>query len=324
MPYSSASQWMGLGLETTRATAAALKWFLPFKSPDWTPEQMMLEDTGIRGSEVDVYDQVAGPRYDTFGWDCSVYADTFPALLRAALGSVDTVTGAGPYTHKIGLLNQASAQTGTAAGQPPSYTLGYFDGLDFNQLVAAQLDTLALKWSATELLTATVKFIAQSATQIAAPVDTFSAVPPIPAWNCIATIGGVAVTRLVSGEFTMNRGTKPMPAVTGTQQYYLNFAGPLSTKGSKMTVIMETDAELNYFLSNTKGEALDLKWSDGSGDSIEIHYNAILWGPSKKNAGKEWMEVDLTFQGQPNATDAVAGGMAPLVTTTINTQSTVY
>ena len=313
-----------MGVEVTRGTPVALSHFFPLKSPDWTPDLLMLEDVGIRGGQADVYDQVAGMRSDTFQFDTSVYADTFPALLRAALGSVDTVTGAGPYTHVIGVLNQASTQTGTAPGQPPAQTLGYFDGLDFNQLPASQLDSLSLKWSATELLTATMKFICNPATQITAPADTFSSVPPIPTWNAVLSIDGTPVTRMVSGEFPLLRNTKAIPAVTGTQAYYLNFAGPLSTKGGKITVIMEADTELDYFLANTKGLALDAKWSDGGGNSVELHYNAVLWGKSKKNPGKEWMEVDLTFQGQPNATDAVAGGLAAIKTTTINSVSTAY
>lgn len=316
MPFSSARQWLGLGKEVTRGTAVAATYFLPAKSPQWTPDITMLDDTGLRGSMVDIYDQVAGLRHDQMDWTMDVYADTFPALLRAVLGSTDTVTGAGPYVHVIGLLN-------TGDGQPPSYTIAYFDANEEWQLPAGQGDELSLKFNATGLLEATCKFLSNPATLSGADTPTFSAVEAAPSWDCVVTLGGTPITKTMDGEVSLKRGTKPIEAITGTQSPYRIWAGPLQTSG-KLTLVYESDTEFDYFLNNSKGEALDLKWTDPAANTIEYHLSTPGFKTGKKTAGKEWIEVELEFVGLPNSTDAVAGGLSPIKTTTTNGVSAAF
>lgn len=317
MPFASARQWLGLGKEVTRGTAAAATVFLPAKSPQWTPNITMLEDTGLRGSMVDIYDQVAGLRHDSMDWTMDVYADTFPALLRAILGSTDTITGtAAPYTHAIGLLN-------TGDGQPPSYTIAYFDGNEEWQMPAGQGDELSVKFNATGLLEASCKFLANPAALGGADTPTFSTVEAAPSWDCVVTLGGTPITKTMDGSVDLKRGTKPIEAITGTQAPYRLWAGPLQTSG-KLTVVYESDTEFNYFTSNAKGEAVDVKFTDPASNTIELHLSTPAWKTGKKTNGKEWVEVELEFVGLPNSTDAVASGVAPIKTTVTNGVSTAY
>ena len=85
-----------------------------------TPKITWLNDPDFRGSPVASYDQVPGVRSDEFTGKTFLYNDVFPQLVRATLGSTDTVASVGPsrYTHTIGLLN--SPNTGS---QSPSYTI---------------------------------------------------------------------------------------------------------------------------------------------------------------------------------------------------------
>lgn len=317
MPFASARQWLALGRETTPNTKVAATWYLPAKSPQWTPNIQMLDDTGIRGSMVDVYDQVAGIRHDTMDWTMDVYADTVPALFRAALGSADTVTGTtSPYTHSIGLLN-------TGTGQPPSYTVAFFDGNEEWQIGGCQVDELGFKANATGLLEATVKMVGFPATQSGTDTPTFSTVEAAPSWDCVVSIGGTAITKTMDLSVDLKRGTKPIEAITGTQAPYAIWTGPLATSGM-LTVVYESDAEFNYFLTNAKGEALDAKFTDPAGNTVDLHLSTPAFKTGKKTAGKEWVEVELGFIGLPNATDAVAGGVSPVKATVVNTVSAAY
>jgi hypothetical protein len=321
VPFSSNLQVLGLGVEAVaRGTAAASTVYIPLKSPAWTPNLTILDDTGLRGDMNDFHGQAAGMRYDDFSFTCDVFADTFPHLMRGILGSADTKTGTtSPYLHVFSLLN-------TGTGQPPSYTLQYFDGLDCNQFLESQLDTANVSWTADGLLSCAPKFICRPATTISLTSETYSTEIPVPSWDAIVSVGGTPITKAVSGEIILSRGTKPIPAVTGTQQYYQNWAGPLSTKASKLTVIMESDTELNYFLNNTQGIAFDLKFVNPASvtEFIQFHYSNTGWRLGKKNPGKEWMEIDLEVAGVPSTSDATAGGTSPIKVSVSNTVSTSY
>jgi hypothetical protein len=277
----------------------------------------MMLDSGLRGSMNVDYDQIAGQRYDKLGFDCDVYADSFPAFVRGVLGGADVKTGTtAPYTHTFNLLN-------TGTGQPPSYTSVYFDGLDMNQLTQSQIDSLTLKFASDGLLTASVAYVCAASTIITTVTNTPTALEAAASWNVVVKVGGSAITRLVDGEIDLKRSTKPIPALTGTQAYYQNWAGPLETKGSKLTVIMESDAELTYFLNNTKGVTLDLLFTDPALNTVDFHVSATGWSTGKKNTGKDWVEVDLEFWGIPNSTDATSG-LAPIVIACTNSVATSY
>jgi len=313
-------QQLGIGLEATRGTLASSFIYIPVKAPAWTPNPAILPVTGLIGDMNAIQGQAAGQRFDDFTFGCDVFADSFPHLIRAALGSADTKVGTtAPYGHSFSLLN-------TGSGQPPSYSLIYFDALDANQLLACQLDTLNVTWTSDGLLATSPKFVCNPATVVSLTTPTYSAEVPIPAWDAIISIGGTPITKAVSGEIVIGRGTKPIPAVTGTQAYYQNFASSLVTDASKLTVVMESDTEMNYFLANTLGVALDLKFTNPASatEYIQFHYSTVGWTKAVKNPGKEWMEVDLEYRGLPNTTDATAGGRSPMKVTIANAVSTSY
>jgi Phage tail tube protein len=83
---------IGLAVETERGVPVAPTLWLPVMGPKYKPDLQLLPDEGLRGSMVTLYDEVPGLRFDSHGFDIYPYLDTFPALLRACLGSKDTKT----------------------------------------------------------------------------------------------------------------------------------------------------------------------------------------------------------------------------------------
>lgn len=387
--YAVAQSQLGAAVEVTRGTAVAPTAWLPYLSPDYHPNLTQLEDKGMRGSMVDVYDLIPGMRYDELGFSGYPYLDTFPLLLRALLGSTDgvtvapantalssaaavgattiqttatvaagsyivigsggtvethktaTVTGTGPFTltlatplvyaqpnaatvtgltqHKIGLLNNAGA-----GNQPPSLTLTDYDGEEWRQITGAQMDSLSLKWAATQMIEYQAKFLGNPATTPSAPSASYTSEHAPAAWTSTVSLGGTQVGYLIDGEVNLARGTKPIPGLTGTQAPFMLFAGPLSTSG-KLTVVEQSGATQLSTFTQAQSQGLDITWFDiYSGHALNLHFSTMRFKTGKLVRSKEWVEAELEFVGLPSAGDAVAGGVAPLTATVANTTATSY
>lgn len=310
----SATQ-LGVAVEATRGTAAAPTAWLPITAPNHSPMLNMIEDKALRGSSVDIYDLIPGLRWDDYDFGGGVFLDTFPILILAQLGSPDTISGVGPYVHKFSLLND---------GQPPSLTLTDYDGGEWRQITAAQMDELGLKFVATGLLEHTSKFVGNGFVTPTSPTPSFSAQRSAPAWSVVCKIGGTAITYIQDGTVDFKRGTKPIEALTGTQSPYEYFAGPLDTSG-KITVIEQSGApELADYLSGAT-ESIEFTFTDpASSDTMDILMSTCRFKTGKINRGKEYVSVDLDFVALPNATDATAGGLSPVVISVTNAQAAAY
>lgn len=94
MPYAPVNSYALLGVETTKGTLSSALKSIPILSPQVTAQQKRLRDEGLRGSPFGPYGMVAGVRNDMYDLKGNVFADTFPVLLRGALGSSDTTTAA--------------------------------------------------------------------------------------------------------------------------------------------------------------------------------------------------------------------------------------
>src|SRR5438270_4284668 len=134
-------QFLGLAKETTWGTPVAATTFYPVKKPSgFVPQFDDLIDDANRNNASDEFAYYQGTGMTP--WDTGemkVYADDSIHFLMALFG-VDTITGAGPYTHTMTLLN---------TGDPPSYTLVLFDNLiaTARRISGAQVNEVTLKWS---------------------------------------------------------------------------------------------------------------------------------------------------------------------------------
>jgi len=61
-----------------------------------------------------------------------------------------------------------------------------------------------------------------------------------------------------------------------------------------------------------------------SGYALNVHSSSALYKTGELDRGKEWVEVPIEFQLLPTTTDALAGGVSPVIATVANSTTTAY
>jgi hypothetical protein len=320
--------------EVTRGTlnSGGTPVYIPVTAPQVTPMQTFLRDEALRGSPVMVYDQVQGVRHDEYDAKFYLFADTFPNLVKAVLGGTDTVTGAGPYTHNIKLLNNASI-----GSQPQSYSIMDFDGANYFTLLGAQADQLDISFGAEAAAESTVKFMTNpytSGTSATAPFSSpsLSTVHMIPAWDTTITVGGTTYTYIQDGTLTIARKTAPIFTM-GTQAPYQNFAGPIEVTGKFTAVVNSTSDSWSTGSGATaltrSPQALVITFTDpndssgGTQYSVSFTMTQAQFQNVKRTRGKAYTEVEVEFTANADATDATTG-YSPIQANIVNATSTAY
>ena len=332
--YLVANSYLGIMPEATRGTlnSGGTPVYIPVTAPQVTPMQTFLRDEALRGSPVMVYDQVQGVRHDEYDAKFYLFADTFPNLVKAVLGGTDTVTGAGPYTHNIKLLNNAS--TGS---QPQSYSIMDFDGANFFTLLGAQADQLEISFGAEAAAEATVKFMANPYTSGTSATSPFSApslstVHMIPAWDTVISVAGTPYTYIQDGTLTLARKTAPIFTM-GAQAPYQNFAGPIDVTG-KFTAVVNSQSDPWSTGSGATAltrspQALVITFTDpndssgGTQFSVSFTMTQAQFQNVKRTRGKAYTEVEVEFTANADATDATTG-YSPIQANIINATSAPY
>ena len=332
--YLVANSYLGIMPEATRGTlnSGGTPVYIPVTAPQVTPMQTFLRDEALRGSPVMVYDQVQGVRHDEYDAKFYLFADTFPNLVKAVLGGTDTVTGAGPYTHNIKLLNNAS--TGS---QPQSYSIMDFDGANFFTLLGAQADQLEISFGAEAAAEATVKFMANPYTSGTSATSPFSApslstVHMIPAWDTVISVAGTPYTYIQDGTLTIARKTAPIFTM-GTQAPYQNFAGPIEVSGKFTAVVNSTSDSWSPGTGATaltrSPQALVITFTDpndssgGTQFSVSFTMTQAQFQNVKRTRGKAYTEVEVEFTANADATDATTG-YSPIQANIINATAAPY
>lgn len=322
-PYANSSSWTAMAIETVRGTpAAAPTYWIPVKTPKITPTITEVNDDGLRGSAVAVYDQIPTVRHDEYTFTCAAYVDTLPALMRALLGSTDTITGTTPtFTHTISLLNNDP----TDGNQPPSYTFFDYDGYTLRTLPGGQIDEVSFKFTATGLVEVTVKVFAMPYTAGGAvPATAFTAVEAAPAWSCTTSLNSVSTTPIVDGSLSFKRNVKPIH-ILGQQAPFRLWAGELDSSG-QLTVINQNDAEQSLYLNGTAFPlALTFNPPTSTGDSFKFTMSHVKAKAASQDRGSDGLIVTvLDLLPLPNATDAGSGGVAPVQFVAVTSQATTY
>jgi len=222
-------------------------------------------------------------------------------------------------THVFSLLNNAGT-----GNQPPSYSISDYDGDVWRRLSAAQIDELTIKGNSSGLVDYTCTWFANPATTPSAPTASYSDVPAVPGWTSAILIGGTQLAQVEDWEIDLKRGVKPIPALTGNQEYYTYFAGPIEATG-KLTFVEQSNSPfLADFLGGTK-QSLDITTFDTTdGSALNLHSTTMMYTTGELDRSKEWVEVMVDFQLLPSATDATAGGVSPIRATVANSVSTAY
>ena len=332
--YLVANSYLGIMPEATRGTlnSGGTPVYIPVTAPQVTPMQTFLRDEALRGSPVMVYDQVQGVRHDEYDAKFYLFADTFPNLVKSILGGTDTVTGAGPYTHNIKLLNNASI-----GSQPQSYSIMDFDGANFFTMLGAQADQLEISFGAEAAAEATVKFFTNPYTSGTSATSPFSApslstVHMIPAWDTTILVGGTPYSYISDGTLTLARKTAPIFTM-GAQAPYQNFAGPIEVSG-KFTAVVNSQSDPWSTGSGATAltrspQSLVIFFTDpndssgGTQFSVSFTMTQAQFQNVKRTRGKAYTEVEVEFTANADATDATTG-YSPIQANIINATAAPY
>jgi hypothetical protein len=307
-------QILGLAKETTWGTPVVATSFFPTRKPSgFVPQYEDLLDDYFRNNASDEQAYYQGVGLTPFdSGEMLVWPDDSLHFLMALFG-VDTISGAGPYTHPITLLNTAD---------PPSYTLTLFDNLiaTARRISGAQITEVLLKWSTKGKLTMQVKGIGKVADTVTKPTETFSAASPFLGWQYTASVSG-ANTRVEEGEILFKRDVQPVYGGAGTQDMNQRMIDSLNGSGF-LTFAVIDDTEKGYYTGNTQ-PAVSIVFTSGTNVlTLQMSKCAFVKG-SDIDRGSLYSKVRLPFKAIANATDAGTGN-APAKIIGVNGKSTAY
>jgi hypothetical protein len=302
MPLPTYLSFLGIAKEAVKGTAVAAVDYIPITSVSPQDTVMYLPDKGMRGSQVDIYDEISGPTFSEFAFGGDVFPDTIGYALAGVLGDVATTGASAPYTHTFAVKNSTD-------GQPTSYTLSDYNATTTRQFAGCQFTELGFKFSGDGLLTFDAKATGNASATTTKPTNSYTAVTPIAAWKGAITIGGSAVTTLLDGTCDIKRSVSVIHTLDGTANPYRIFIGPASVSG-KLSFVAEDETELTRYLTNTKPSLL-IDFTQGAGGTlteVKLNMTKAAYTVGTINRGKDYVAVDVTYTAVANTTDIGASG----------------
>jgi hypothetical protein len=304
--------YIGIAKETTKGTAVATPVaYIPVIASTVKPQDIYtpLYDEGLRGSLVKNYNYLQGRIHTQFDFGGAVFADTVIYPLVGVLGE-DTVSGSAPYVHTMALKNT----TATASdAQPSAYTILDYYGANVRTYAGQQFHDFSLKWSADGLLEYDAKSTGWQSATVATPTPSFSTVLPSVVWTGTVSVAGSTISTNTMGNIDLKRPVTPVYGIANVQTPYQVFLGALEVTG-KATFLMESDAQLTNYLSNTQ-PALVFNWTTGTGatqTSIQATMTKGAYTLAVIERSKDFVEVLVDFNAQGNLTDSGAVGYSPI------------
>lgn len=276
--------------------------YIPLTTIEPEDTYLALDDKGYRGSVGDVYNLVQGPAHSEFSLGGDVFADTIGYAIGGILGATD-FTGGTPNTHAFSAKN-------TGDTQPTSFTLYDYDAATTRGYASSRFSNLSFKFNNEGLLTWTGKATGMASGIVATPTPSFSTVAPLASWIGVVTIGGTVVNTLIDGDFNISRPVNAIQTMDSTQHPYKIWSSAPVQADGKLTFVMEDETELLRMINNTQ-PSLDLLFSTGSGASqqqIQFHCTKAAYRTAKVNRGQDYVQIDVSFTGLANTTDATTAG----------------
>jgi hypothetical protein len=317
MPKASQLSFLGIAKEATVGTAVAPTAFIPVQPPSGKDNITLLQDKGLRGALVDVYDDIAGPKSGTYEFDGDVIPDTFGWLAAAILGDIATTGASAPFTHTVSTLNSGS-------GQPKSYTLTDFYSAATRAYPGAMFNELDIKFSADGMLTYSAKATTFGSGTATKPTASFTAVTPLASWIGSVTLAAAPTAVCLDGEINIKRDASIINAVDGTQNPAQIWLGPVSVSG-KLTLVMEDDTVLTQYLS-TGSTTLTVNFAQGTGTSavqVQAVMSKVKLSGADIDRGKDYVTLSVAFDALANSTDiGTSGGYSPIKLTIQNAITT--
>jgi len=303
VPQPTSISFLGVCKEVTKGVWLTPTDYIPVSSFEPVDVIMPLEDNAYRGSMVDLYGWVQGPKYVTYKAAGQVFNDSIGYLLGCFFGDC-TTTGAGaPFTHAFSTKNSGD-------GQPLAYSFTDFYGAGTRGYSGLQCHDLSFKFSGNGMLTYEAMLTGLLEATQTKPTATFGTRPIIPVWQCATQFGSVSALTLIDGEFNLSRPVQVIHTADGTQAPYAIFMGPVSLAG-KANVVMEDDTRLTEFLNNTQ-PAVDLLFTQDASNTVKLHATKAAYTGAPISRDGIYVHLPIEFSGVANATDAGAsGGLSP-------------
>lgn len=317
MALPRSRSFLGIAKETrptpgASPTAVNATDYIPYTTITPFDNITYLDDKGIRGSMTEQFNVIQGKIYSEFDFGGDVFPDTVGYIFGGVLGDVATTGASAPYTHTMSLLNSQASN-----GQPTTFTMSDYYALgagSTRQYSGAQFASIDTKFSADALLTYSAKAMGFKSITASVLAPSYSAVPPLPSWTGTVTLASSVTAILAEGNVNIQRAVTPIHTVDGTQNPYQLFAGPLTVEGS-LLLVMESDTQLGYYLSNTQ-PPLSIDFTSGSGASaveVKFQMTKCAFTVAKIERGKDYIELNVNYRAQANTTDAGAtGGYSPI------------
>lgn len=327
----TANSFAGFAVETTYGASVAPTTYTPVMDPKVNPGIKWLKDSAFRGSPVLDYDEVQGVFQADYSFKTYCYTDTIPGLIRATLGSPDTVASVGSttgtggtfsaYSHVIGLNN--SPNTGS---QAPSYTI-VNDSVDNTYvLTAGRMDTLSFSFQADAAVEVTANFKTNLPNIYGASITnnpTESTQHLIPAWNCAASIGGAAVSVVEQWNLDIKRSTTQIYTL-GSQSSVQNFQGPCEASGKATFLVNLGQTYWSNALVRDQQQVILNLIDPFTGYGILFQGTTVQLMNPVISQSKNWIELELDFDYVANTTDTVTLGYSPIKVIATNGQATQY
>jgi hypothetical protein len=310
---NSVRSYLGIAKEVTKGTAVAPTDFIPVMVDSLKPVDLVdpLYDTGLRGSMVTNYNYIPGRTRSTFDFGGSVFADTIGYPIAGIMGSDVTTFDDPTYIHDITLINQSAVG---ADAQPNSYTLTDFYAADVRSYPGIQFHDFSLKFNADGMLEYDAKATGWASEVVSTPTPSFSTVLPTPVWQGTVSIAETSVAYTVSGNLDVKRSVTPIYGISGTQDPYQIFVGPMEVTG-KFTFVMENDDQLINFLDNTQPELI-VEFTQGTGatqTSIVFHVGKGAYTTAAIDRSGDHVAIAVDFSAIATTGDAgTTGGYSPI------------
>lgn len=315
-PFPSSKQALHVAKEVTKGTAiAAPTTSIPIRSFNSNREKTKLPDMSLRGSAVDSFSEADGVYHGTFGIEGDVFVDSIGHLLLGILGE-EAISGAGPYVHAFTVLNSGDQQ-------PPAHTLWDDYSVVCRRHFGAQFSALNFSWEDNGLLAYTAEALTLGDTVVAAPVASYGALSPHPAWSGACQIGGVAAYPL-SGNLNITRtNAEPIHVQDGLQTPRHIWVGAVSVEGT-LVLLMEADTYYQQFIDNTQ-PTLVLGFTLSATAGIVFTMSKATWRTPEKDLSGSYVKLSMPFKALGNTTDAGASaGYSPAKISLTNQRSAIY
>lgn len=317
MALPRSRSYLGIAKETrptpgSSPTAVAATDFIPYTSITPFDNINYLDDKGIRGSMTEEFNVIQGKIHSEFDFAGDVFPDTIGYAYAGVLGDVATTASAAPYTHTMSLLNSQASN-----GQPTTFTLSDYYSLgsaSTRQYAGCQFASIDTKFSADALLTYSAKAFGYQSITAANPTPSFSTLTPVPSWEGVVTLAGSVTAIMSEGNVNIQRSVAPIHTVSGNQNPYQLFAGPLTVEGSLM-LVLESDTQLLYYLNNTQ-PTMSIDFTAGAGATltqVKFQMTKCAFTVAKVERGKDYIELNVNYKAMANTTDVGAtAGFSPV------------